>query len=344
MSSGKLKHFCLNKDWWEKNNSAHLYDEVFKLTHFLDETTTIRERLYYIQNNWRELQLCLFCKTNRRKFWKTTLTLSDICGSAECKRKKRSITTTLANKNLSEHTRQKKADKCRLANTGSFEQRFGEERARILKEQMSSRMKGTKQKKETIEKRANSNKGKILSDETKLKISQSNKKTHNSKEYLAKRYETHRNMGKKLSLIMKKKIMEGKFTPNITNSWTRRNIELNVDGLITKYRSSWDAAFAMLNPSCQYEKIRIPYELDGHQKTYIADFADFDNLILYEIKPNSVKSRKVCVIKELAARRWALRNGWEYKMISDDWFMANINLLEDINFPHIKLLKKGLRQ
>jgi hypothetical protein len=141
---------------------------------------------------------------------------------------------------------------------------------------------------------------------------------------------------------MKKKIMEGKFTPNITNSWTHRNIELNVDGIITKYRSSWEAAFAILNPICQYEKIRIPYEINGLQKTYIVDFADFDNNILYEIKPNAIKSVNSCAIKESAAREWGLRNGWEYKMISDDWFSVNISELEDINFPYINLLKKGI--
>jgi hypothetical protein len=287
--------------------------------------------------------VCMFCKTNRRKFWKTTLTLSTICDSSECKRIKRSITTSSANKNLSEHARQQKANKCRIANLGSYEQRFGKERANKLKQQMRVRMTGTKQKKETVEKRAASHTGKILSEKTKRKISDSNKKTHTSKEYIDKRSETHKNVGKKMSMIMKEKIANGLFTPNVINSWTHKNIELKIGDVVTKYRSSWEAAFAIIHPLFQYEKIRIPYEIDGKQRTYIVDFADFENNILYEIKPNSTKTSIMCVIKESAARQWALQNGWQYKMINDDWFIANIEILKDMNFPYLNILKKGLR-
>ena len=204
-------------------------------------------------------------------------------------------------------------------------------------------MLGTKQTKETIEKRALKHKGKLLSDETKLKISLSNKKTHNSKEYIDKRNQTHIEVGTKLSLIMKTKIMEGKFTPNITNSWTRKNIELDIDGVKIKFRSSWDAAYAVLNLTHQYEKIRIPYEIDGVIKTYIVDFADFENNILYEIKPSSMIKSSMCQKKMEAAKKWAYENNWVYKFITDEWFINNLSNLEQVNFPYITLLKKGLK-
>ena len=49
--TGKLHHFCLKKDWWIKKDAEDLYNQVFLLTEFLDETTSFRERLFYIENN-----------------------------------------------------------------------------------------------------------------------------------------------------------------------------------------------------------------------------------------------------------------------------------------------------
>lgn len=340
--SGKLHHFCLKKDWWIKKDATQLYDQVFLLTLFLDTTVSFRERLFYIQNNWTTVQLCSVCKKNRRKFEKNTLTLSTICTNRECQRTKRSIVSTQVNKNLPDAIKKQKAEKCRIANSGTFEERFGVEKAQKLKEQQRKRMLGTKQSKELIEKRLGWRKGTRHSEETKEKISQSNKKTHNSPEYRSDRIERDIQMGKKLCVIMKEKIATGKFTPCITNSWTRKNIELDIDGIKTKYRSSWEAAFAILNPTYQYEKIRIPYVIDGKFRTYIVDFADFENKVLYEVKPSTMTSSVVCKQKAAAAIKWSSDNGWSYKFVSDDWFIMNLHQLQQLKFPYLASLKKGL--
>lgn len=341
-SGGTLHHFCLKKDWWIKRNANYLYEQVFELTNFLDDNVTFRERLFYIQRGWSTKQYCPVCRVNSRTFYSNKLELSVTCKSTTCKSIQRSKTATEVNKNLPDCIKKRKAEKCKLANSGSYEQRFGKVRADVLRVQQRNRILGTKQKTKTIEKRAAKHRGKVLSTQTKLKISLSNKKTHNSKEYIDKRNETHKDMGKKLSLIMKTKIAEGKFTPNITNSWTRKNIELDIGGIKTKFRSSWEAAYAVLNPTHQYEKIRIPYELNGITKTYIVDFADFENNVLYEIKPITMKNTNLCLLKESAAIKWVTDNGWTYKYITDEWFIDHIDKLKEIQFPYIGLLVKGI--
>jgi hypothetical protein len=341
-ANGKLHHFCLNKMWWSKQSAEYLYYQVFELTNFLPEDSLFRERLFYIQNGWSELQKCPMCKSNGLQFYKNTLKFAPTCKQKQCQNNRKSEISGTVNKNLSESVKKIKAEKCRIANSKSFEERFGKERSDEIKKKLQTRLLGTKQSPATIEKRALAHKGKKLSNETKLKISLTNKKTHNSAEYRASRMEIDIAVGKKLSIIMKQKIQSGEFTPNITNSWTRKNIELLIGGISVKFRSSWDAAFAVLNPTCQYEKIRIPYMINGVYKTYIVDFADFENNILYEIKPDSMKLADVCRIKESAAINWATENNWKYKMINNNWFIDNIKELIAINFPYIHLLKKGL--
>jgi len=340
--SGKMKHFCLKKEWWEDNKALHLFEGVYSLTDFLPEDATFRERLFYLQNDWTELQLCQYCYSKRRPFVKYLLKLRPSCSDKECQTKHKSITATIVNQTLPEHIKQRKAHKCKIKNSKSFEERYGKERADILKEQQRKRLTGTKQSPSTVEKRAAAHRGKKLSVETKTKISTSNKRTHNSPEYRKKKIETHKNVGEKLSKILKDKIAAGEFTPKITNAWTRAKISLILDDIKFSFRSSWEAAFFILNPTFVYEKIRIPYISDNKQRNYIVDFADYTNNILYEIKPNSLTASPNCQIKQKAAEEWCNTNGWEYKIISEDWFATKLDELEKIKFPYISLLKKGL--
>lgn len=340
---GKLHHFCLNKNWWEKRNALHLYNEVFNITSFLDNDTSFRERLFYIQNDWWVPQVCEFCKKNKLPFAKNLLKLRPVCSDKICRKKYKSIVSVEAHKNLSPEAKKIKSEKCRNANLGTYEERYGVERAIKLREQQRIRMTGTTQSSETIERRAKKHRGKKLSDKTKLKMSQSNKKTHNSPEYRKKVEITHKNVGEKLSIILREKIAKGEFTPNITNSWTRCRVEVEVGGIKFKFRSSWEAAFFMLNPTFVYEKIRIPYSFKNKTRNYIVDFADYSTNTLYEIKPSSMLSSPKCIAKENAAKIWANENGWTYKIISDDWFMDNLNRLEEIKFPYLSLLNKGLK-
>lgn len=92
---------------------------------------------------------------------------------------------------------------------------------------------------------------------------------------------------RKLSESLKKKILDGTFKPNITNRFTHFDAKVIKNNKEYKFRSSWEASFFL----CQdlsysdYECLRIPYFENGKQRTYIADFYNSDNNILYEIKP-----------------------------------------------------------
>lgn len=88
------------------------------------------------------------------------------------------------------------------------------------------------------------------------------------------------------SILMREKIAKGEFTPHITNSRTHWTAEIILDGLVTKFRSSWEACFWLSNMHLSYETYRIPYSLDGIDRTYIADFYDYETNTLYEIKPS----------------------------------------------------------
>ncbi len=76
--------------------------------------------------------------------------------------------------------------------------------------------------------------------------------------------EVLRKRNEKLSMIMKKKILNGDFTPAVTNSWGKTRCYVN--GL--PFRSSWEAIFHILHPTYNYENIRIPYELHKTNRIY----------------------------------------------------------------------------
>ena len=112
-------------------------------------------------------------------------------------------------------------------------------------------------------------------------------------------------------------------------------MDINIYNIKIKYRSSWEAKFHLLNPKLNYEKIRIPYYLEGLRKLYIVDFEDSDNKILYEIKPNSEINSKKNKIKEIAAKEWAVNNGYAYKIISDEWFLENVHKVDFEKNPQL---------
>jgi len=90
-----------------------------------------------------------------------------------------------------------------------------------------------------------------------------------------------------LSNLMKERIANGSFTPKITNTRTHWSAKIILDdGSIRKFRSSWEAAFWASNIYLDYETLRIPWvDKDGKSHTYIPDFYDPKNNIVYEIKP-----------------------------------------------------------
>jgi hypothetical protein len=93
----------------------------------------------------------------------------------------------------------------------------------------------------------------------------------------------------KQSKSIREKIRSGQFTPNITNSWTHWDAKVKINGKIRKFRSSWEACFALCYPNLKYESLRIPY---GH-RIYIGDFYDDKKKILYELKPRATYNAQV---------------------------------------------------
>lgn len=155
----------------------------------------------------------------------------------------------------------------------------------------------------------------------------------------------------KQSSTMKNKILNGEFTPNITNSWANSKIKIKLDG--KAFRSSWEAYFYifMLDKQfIEYEKLRLLYydtEVNK-MRTYITDFIDEENKILYEIKPFCDTISINTINKEKAALKWCKENNYEYIFITEEWFDENYNkdILEDhlIGKEYKEKLIKNLKQ
>lgn len=139
------------------------------------------------------------------------------------------------------------------------------------------------------------------------------------------------NMGLKISSKIIKRIKDGSFTPNITNSWAKSKIKVKINDDIKFVRSSWEAYFYILNPDLYYELIRIPYfdKKTKKYKNYITDFCDQEKKIIYEIKPKS----KISENKEKidSAKKWCKDNHYLYQIITQEWIISRYekNLLID---------------
>jgi hypothetical protein len=152
----------------------------------------------------------------------------------------------------------------------------------------------------------------------------------------------------KNSLKMKQNIKEGKFIPNITNSWAKSRCDIefyrNNDIVKIKTRSTWDAYFQLYNQNIFYEKLIITYKINKEEHNYIVDFVDYDNKIIYEIKPNSTINTPKNKAKIRYARKWAKNNGYKLIIINDNWFRKNYdeNLIK--GQPCEEKMSKNLKQ
>lgn len=131
----------------------------------------------------------------------------------------------------------------------------------------------------------------------------------------------------KQSTQMKEAIASGKFTPNITNTWTRW--ESAVDN--KKFRSSFEGIFYLYYTKIrgvvpEYENIRIPYTINGVSKTYIVDFNI--NTTLFEIKPKSLKYAELNMAKESAALAWCDINNYKFEFIHEDEIFQMAKILK----------------
>lgn len=138
------------------------------------------------------------------------------------------------------------------------------------------------------------------------------------------------------SKTLKMKILNGEFTPNITNSWCRSKTKIFIFGEEKFVRSSWEAVFWSLNPSLSYEKIRIPYvDKHGKSRTYIVDFYCNETSTLYEIKPKSEQTTTNNLLKEEAAKLYCQQNGMNYFIIDENYFngqMKEITSSDILNY------------
>lgn len=140
------------------------------------------------------------------------------------------------------------------------------------------------------------------------------------------------------SVVMKKLILDGKFTPNITNTWTHWDAKIVLNNKTIKFRSSWEACFWLCNQNLKYETIRIP-----HKKTVIiTDFVDETDRIIYEIKPKCryrVEKEKINAIIE-----WCLKNEFKFIWINEHNILDYIDQTKfhKTNIIQLNKLLKGI--
>jgi len=109
-------------------------------------------------------------------------------------------------------------------------------------------------------------------------------------------------------------------------------------------RSSWEAFFQIKNPNLFFEKLRIPYKINDVVKSYILDFVDEKNNIIYEIKPYALHDTKVNMLKFNAAKKWANENNFKFVIIDNSWFYKNYDPSILIGQPSEERIKKLLKQ
>jgi very-short-patch-repair endonuclease len=119
------------------------------------------------------------------------------------------------------------------------------------------------------------------------------------------------------SALMKKKILEGTFTPLSNN----RNTHWNSYYKNKKYRSSWEALYQYFNESAEYESLRIEYELYNEKHIYIVDFIDHNNKIVVEVKPKNMCVGEKFMAKKTALDDWAKSNGYTVLFVDHTWLI-----------------------
>jgi len=326
IKTGKQLHTNVNtKEFFIKENLMDLYKEILQKTNFLsNKKTTIRERIYYIENDLTTKQICLYCNKKNLVYQKTKVCLSKTCGDKECNSQHTSL---ILKQNWETNIRKIKFISviCIGCNTSFLKNE--KTKKKYCTQSCWSKHNNRKDSQYTIEKRKQSYKNTISTPDYKEKY----KNNPNIKEGY-----------RKLSITMKNKIASGEFTPCITNSWTRWNANIVLrDGSIKKFRSTWDAVFYLLNTNVIYEKIRIPYFLNDEKHIYITDFVDEKNRIIYEIKPNSTKDTEKNKSKFFYAQEWCKENKYNYIIISDEWFHENAKL---VDYDVHTMLKKPMEQ
>lgn len=328
--NNKLRHFCCKKEWYEKNNYEEIYNLIFSETSFLDSDSSLRERIFYIEKDLFETEKCLcgkkikFVYTGSPKFLKS-------CGEKQC------VNNVLSQEVKNVWDNRNFETKVEIKNKISFklkDRKLSKEHC----EKISNFLTGKKQDKNLIEKRFRSrkNNGKPWhTDETKIKLSVSNKITHLSLEYKNKTKEKYQSARKKISDSIKKRILAGEFTPPITNSWTHWESYILQNDQKKKFRSSWEALFWLLKDNIEYEKIRIPYTYKEESRIYIIDFVSHKEKKIFEIKPSNLILEEKNKKKFESAEVWCKENNYFLEIIDEKWFKTNFDKDKLVGNEHL---------
>lgn len=325
--NSRMTHFALNPEWYSQKNINFVLENIYKETEFLTNVS-LRERIFYIQNDLFFPVKCSHC-FNKTKF--ANLKFLKTCGDKDCNKIQKSFSSKKMFTEMSLEKKILRKEKISKANKNK-------KRTDEVRRNQSLRLKGIPQSASIISKRIASRKlnKSWFTEETKRKLSIANMLTSNSEEFKLRRKEIYKNMPEKLSGILKQKILNGTFTPCITNSWTRWDIFANKNGFSKKFRSSWEAFFWLLGEDLEYEKVRIPYVFDGKEKIYIVDFVSHSKKELYEIKPNKQVVGDLNMAKFDAAKKWCLEKGYSFLIIDDSWFLSHVPSADFSNNEHLK--------
>lgn len=311
-NKGKIKRGLTKKKYYEKLNIINVYNEIINKTKHINDIS-LRERIFIIHNNlYNYIPCCSVCGV-KAKFDIFKLKYLQVCGNKIC-------------------------------NSLFFTKKSKE----YLNKRWSNHIKKEKQPTNKIERYKKAVATRRLSNpdwftiEQKKKIKTSLLKVINTQEHKDKmiakfRTPEHR---EKQSKMLKQLIKEGKFTPPITNTWTHWDSIYLHNNKEHKFRSSWEAAFWSTNKTLSFEILRIPYIYNNKEHTYIVDFIDIKNKIVYEIKPNNKYLSKE-KIKEEALKQWCLLNNYTYQLINNDWFYKNYN---NIDFNNNEWLRNKMKQ
>ena len=100
-----------------------------------------------------------------------------------------------------------------------------------------------------------------------------------------------------------------------------------MNDIVYRFRSTFEAIFWLEFKNLIYEKIRIPYILNNKKHTYIVDFVDEDNKILYEIKPACLVDDERNIVKFKSAKEWCIKNNYEFKIVTENDITQNLHIL-----------------
>lgn len=166
----------------------------------------------------------------------------------------------------------------------------------------------------------------VWASEYKDKISKKSKEYHNSDE--------GKYNNKIHSEEMRRRILSGEFTPNITNSWTRWKTEYNGKKFRSMYECLFYAYHLEINSAIKYEFLRIPYTYEGKNRTYITDFVDDELKIVYEIKPKILIDTPINLAKFSALTTWAINNEYSIIYVTEDLLNQYLINLTDCDFKN----------